>query len=178
MSDRIGHEFFISGAILGQLLFCVRIITEDVKPPQHVIIIRIRTCSGIRIVTPDITEFVISAADIHRDAGIINRCHCFYPDSELSFEQVGIAYSITGDKVAGKHHKIDIMSFDLSSEFVEDCLIDSVFIASAVAGDNKFPWFLCKTCRRTNSQKECGKDKLYWSRFYNFPSLLNDYCKS
>jgi hypothetical protein len=86
--NRICHKLFICRTVAGELLLWIRVAAEDVKPSQHVIIVRVGTGAGVRIGTPDVTKLVITATDIDADAGVVNRFHYFYPGAELSFELV------------------------------------------------------------------------------------------
>ncbi|MBA7671609.1 hypothetical protein ES703_79768 [subsurface metagenome] len=79
--NRIRHKLLICRAVVGQLLFGIRVAAEDVKPAQHIIIIRVGACTWMRIVTPYIAKLMIATADIDGDTGIVNRFHYFYPGS-------------------------------------------------------------------------------------------------
>jgi hypothetical protein len=67
---------------------------------------------------------------------------------------------VAGNKVSGKHDKIDSLIFNLGNKLTKDNLIDSIVRTPAVAGNNKFPWLLSKTCRRKYRQKKNGNNKL------------------
>jgi hypothetical protein len=101
----------------------------------------------MRISTPYIAKLVITTADIDGYTGIVNRFHYFYPGSEVSFEFTCADCPVAGDKVAGKQDKIYTSAFNLGNKLVEDNLIDSIVVTAAVAGNNKFPGPLRKSCR-------------------------------
>ncbi len=101
----------------------------------------------MRINIPNITQLVIATADIDGNISIVNRFHYFYPDSEVSFEFTCADCPVAGDKVAGKQDKIYTSAFNLGSKLAEDNLIDSIVVTAAVAGNNKFPGPLRKSCR-------------------------------
>lgn len=142
MRNRVGHKLLICRAVIGQLLFWIRAAAEDIKPAQHVIIIRVGACTGIRIVTPYITKLVITTADIDGDAGIVKRFHYFYPYSELSFEFACACCTVAGDEVAGENNKVDLPACNLGNKLTENKRIDSIDGATAVTGDDEFPGLL------------------------------------
>ncbi len=71
------------------------------------------------------------------------------------------AFDWAGDKVAGKQDTIYTLAFNLGSKLAEDKLIDSIVVTAAVAGNNKFPGPLGKSCRGKCRQKKNGINILH-----------------
>jgi len=115
---------------------------------------------------------MITTTNIDRSIGIVNRLHYFYPDSQLSFKFVWAACCEPGNQITGKQDKIDALILNLSDKLSQDGLIDAISVTTTIAGNDKFPGPLGKTCRSEYPKDKDSKNELHCNRLSDSLLLL------
>jgi len=143
----VGHVLFAGRAVVGESVVGVGVWAEDFEPPAGEGLVWFFGGGILGVVVED---FVVSAAGIDGDAGVVEGLDDFEPLPEEVFEVVARDADAAG-QIAREQDEVDAAVEEFLDELGEDGGVDAA-AATAIAGHGESPGFCVGGCGDEDDQ--------------------------